>query len=171
MPTPVPRVVKKLAREEDPKKAKMTLRKIATSKKAWATLVLLAVGGAGWYVVRKYMTAANLSGVGQSTVEALRRIGRSLGMKRTAFDSARLKTLESFKAELLQSLRNEDITGKVAQNKMTGAFKAGDPEEIRIYFLKDFALNANFALGYHRANPYKFLESVLTKRMLRKILV
>ena len=37
MPTPVPRVVKKLAREEDPKKAKMTLRKIATSKKAWAT--------------------------------------------------------------------------------------------------------------------------------------
>lgn len=157
MPTPVPRIVKTLAHEKDPQNAKKTLRKIVGSKKTWTVLLMLALGGAGWFVARRYMTAARLSGIGKSTVDKLKTQGALLHIPRTPFNKRRVLELDALQKKVSTQFRNGNITSKVGADMMRNAFKPSDPEEIRKLYLEQFAAYANSVGSY---NPVKHIRTL-----------
>lgn len=140
--TPVPRLVKTLAHEKNLKDAKTTLCNITKKKTIstpWKVLLMLALGGAGWIVARRYMKAAHLSGIGPATVAALKKLGQTLKITPTPFDVNRIRALDALKKSLSSHVRDGTLTGKVGLQKLQKAFKKSDPKEIQKAYLVDFA--------------------------------
>ena len=74
----MPAEIKTLPRE-DTATAQSTLRRLARSKPAWYAVVILAMAGASVVAVRRFMANAHLRGMGEATINALRRYGKMLG--------------------------------------------------------------------------------------------
>ena len=144
---------------------KQKLKRLARSKKTWYTLITLALGAAGWVVVRKYMDLKNLKGLGKVTTGLLESAGKKLNIAPTPFGANRLQFLERKQEHLVDLVLQGKLDHETAVRDYMKLFKPSDPEDLWK------SLGADFAIKLDRATtasslPYIELWPYLVKRTI-----
>jgi hypothetical protein len=120
----VPEDVRALPRQT-PTEATSTLRRLARSKPVWYGIVMLAMAGASVVAVRRSMTEAQLRGLGEATIKALRRLG--LKLRIPAIRRAHLKELGD---ALADKVALGEMSGVNAMREYANSFTLADDKDM-----------------------------------------
>ena len=128
-------------------KAKLTKKidRLSRSKKIWYTLLTLALGAAGWSLVKTYMDLKHLQGVGKVTVARLEHLGKKLGIQTPWFGANRMTYLEHEKKRLIALTVRGNIDSAAAVRQYLRLFKKSDPEDLWLTFGADFVFKLDRA--------------------------